>query len=334
MTSKRELMQKVFHNEPAERVPVGFWFHFLTDDQLNSAVAHPELMEKSYAGHKAYIEAFDPDFVKIMTDGLFCRPANTMPAVFTAKDLYDIKPLPHDHVYFKMCVELAKTVRTYTGDDRMMFYNIFSPLFNLSRYLNDSSELFTVYDLMQQDSDAVKYALDVIGDDMAYLAKLVMTEGTADGIYFSVNNCQRVIPLAQYEKYVTPSEVKVLEAANELGEYQILHICGYHGAQNYLAAYRNYPAAVFNWAVHVEGVSLTEGKAMFGGKPIIGGFDQMPGGLINIGNKEDIQKFTEGLLEETGNVGIVVGADCTVPSDTPLCHLEWVREKVNELTAK
>ena len=76
MTSKRELMQKVFHNEPAERVPVGFWFHFLTDDQLNSAVAHPELMEKSYAGHKAYIEAFDPDFVKIMTDGLFCRQHN------------------------------------------------------------------------------------------------------------------------------------------------------------------------------------------------------------------------------------------------------------------
>ena len=69
-------------------------------------------------------------------------------------------------------------------------------------------------------------------------------------------------------------------------------------------------------------------------KPIIGGFDQMPGGLINVGNKEDIQKFTEGLLEETGNVGIVVGADCTVPSDTPLCHLEWVREKVNELTTK
>ena len=50
MTSKRELMQKVFHNEPAERVPVGFWFHFLTDDQLNSAVAHPELMEKATRG--------------------------------------------------------------------------------------------------------------------------------------------------------------------------------------------------------------------------------------------------------------------------------------------
>jgi len=335
MESRREFIQKVFRNEPVDRVPVGFWFHFLTDDQLNYAgLTHPDLMEKSYQGHKDYIETFDPDFVKIMTDGLFCRPANSLPAVFTAKDLYDIKPLPHDHIFFKESLKLAKTVRGYAGDDRMVFYNIFSPLFNLARYLNDTTELYTVYDLLQQDPEAVKYALEVIGDDMAYLAELVMTEGTCDGIYFSVNNCQRVIPLVQYEKYVEHSEVKVLDAANKLGQYNILHICGYHGAQNYLHAYKDYPAQVINWAVHVEGVSLVEGKKMFGGKPIIGGFDQMPGGLINVGSKEDIQAFTAQLLEEIGNVGIVVGADCTVPADTPLEHLEWVREKVNELTAK
>ena len=31
-------------------------------------------------------------------------------------------------------------------------------------------------------------------------------------------------------------------------------------------------------------------------------------------------------------VGVIVGADCTVPSDTPIEHLEWVREKANELS--
>ncbi len=330
MQDRRELIKKVLHNEPAERIPVGFWFHFLTDDQLNIGVMHPELMQKNYAGHKAYIEAFDPDFVKVMTDGLFCRPANTMPAVYTAKDLYDFAPLPHDHAYFAASVELARTVRGYAGQDRMMFYNIFSPLFNLTRYLNDSSELHTVNAFLQEDPEAVRHALEVLGQDMAHLAKIVMAEGTADGIYYSVNDCQRVIAPETYQRIVMPSELAVLEAANALGEYQLLHICGYHGAQNYLELYRDYPVAAFNWAVHVEGVSIEEGRALFGGKPVIGGFDQMPGGLINVGSKEDIQAFTRRLLESVNRVGFIVGADCTVPSDTPLSHLSWVREVVNE----
>ena len=57
----------------------------------------------------------------------------------------------------------------------------------------------------------------------------------------------------------------------------------------------------------------------------------MPGGLINVGNKEDIQKFTEGLLEDTGNVGIVVGADCTVPADIDHERFRWVREALDEI---
>lgn len=332
MTTKRELVQKAFHNEPAERIPVGFWFHFLENDQMNSGLAHPELMQKNYAGHKKFIEQFQPDFVKIMTDGLFTRPANTLPAVYTAEDLYAFKPLPHDHAYFQACLALTQTVRGYAGDDVMVFYNIFSPLFHLSKYLNDSADLFSVDDLMQQDADAVKYALDVLGEDMCYLAGLVMTEGGMDGIYLSVNNSHRLIPLARYAKYVAPSELAVLDVANRYGDNQILHICGYRGRQNILAAYRDYPATVFNWAVHEENMTLARGKEYFRGKAVIGGFDQMPGSLINAGSRADIEAYVEKLLADCGRVGVIIGADCTVPGDTPLEHLSWVRDKVAELS--
>ena len=330
--TNRELVNKAFHNEPTDRIPVGFWFHFLEMDQFNGGLAHPELMEKNYAGHKKFIEEFHPDFVKIITDGLFTRPAVTMPAVYEARDLYKFEPLPHNHPYFAACLKLAKTVRGYAGDDTMVFYNIFSPIFNLSKYLNDSADLFTVDDLMHQDPDAVKFALDVLGKDMSYLAELLMTEGGMDGIYLSVNNSHRTIPLEPYAKYVAPSEIAILETANRFGDNQILHICGYRGRQNILAAYRDYPAAVFNWAVHEEDMTLAEGKKYFHGKAVIGGFDQMPGSLINAGSKEDIQAYVEKLLADCGKVGVIVGADCTVPSDTPIEHLEWVREKANELS--
>ena len=330
--TKRELITKVFHNEPAERIPVGFWFHFLDAFQFNSGLAMPELMEINYAGHKKYIEEFNPDFVKIMTDGLFTRPWNTLPAVYEAKDLYDFKPLPHDHAYFAACLKLAQTVRGYAGDDTMVFYNVFSPLCNLTRYLNDSMDLFRAEDLMRQDPNAVKYALDVLGEDMAYLSKLVMTEGSMDGIYLSVNNVRRTFPVNIYAKYIAPSELRVLEEANKYSDNQILHICGFRGRQNILAAYRDYPVAVFNWAVHEEDMSLAEGKKFFHNKAVIGGFDQMPGSLINAGKKEDIQAFVEQLLTDCGKTGVIIGADCTVPSDTPLENLEWVREKAMELS--
>ena len=79
-------------------------------------------------------------------------------------------------------------------------------------------------------------------------------------------------------------------------------------------------------------MTLAEGKKYFHGKAVIGGFDQMPGSLINAGSKEDIQAYVEKLLADCGKVGVIVGADCTVPSDTPIEHLEWVREKANELS--
>lgn len=330
MSTNRELVKKAFHNEPTERIPVGFWFHFLGDDQMNLGVAKPYLMEKNYAGHKEFIEKFKPDFVKVMTDGLFTRPGVTLPAVYTAKDLYGFEPLPHDHAYFEACLKLAKTVRGYAGEDTMVFYNIFSPLFGLSKYLNDSADLFTVDDLMRQDPDAVKFALDVLAKDLCYLTELLMTQGQMDGIYFSVNNSHRLIPLERYAKYITPSELVVLETANRFGDDQILHICGYRGRQNILAAYRDYPVTVFNWAVHEEDMTLAKGKEYFHNKAVIGGFDQMPGSLINVGSKEDIQSFVEKLLSDCGKTGVIIGADCTVPSDTPLAHLEWVREKVNQ----
>ena len=156
-----------------------------------------------------------------------------------------------------------------------------------------------------------------------------------DGIYLSVNNIERLIPAEIYNEVVSPSEVHLLDVANEYTENQMLHICGYRERQNILSCYRDYPAACINWAVHEEGLSLADGKKYFGGKCVMGGYDQMPGGLINAGTKEEIQRFArelvKGFKEANGStVGLIIGADCTVPSDTPIEHLKWVREAMEE----
>lgn len=83
---------------------------------------------------------------------------------------------------------------------------------------------------------------------------------------------------------------------------------------------------MINWAVVVEQVSLQEGKKLFGGRAVIGGFDNTTNSVLYKGSKEEVERETKKLLDEAGTTGIILGADCTIPSDTPLERLDWVRK--------
>jgi len=98
-----------------------------------------------------------------------------------------------------------------------------------------------------------------------------------------------------------------------------------------LSLYVHYDAKIINWAVNIENVSLEDGKKLFGGKAVIGGFDNRPNGLLYRGSKAEIEAFTEQLILQSGKTGIILGADCTVPNDIDLNRLEWVRNKAATL---
>ena len=331
--SKKELVLKAFHNEPVERIPVGFWFHFLDDQEMNMGLDFPELLDKVVEGHKQFRDEFDPDFVKMMTDGLFFRPRSSYPRFMNSvEQLYEIKPLPRNHRYFDECVRQAKRVREVFGDDTLVFYNVFSPLFNLCNALTNSVDPSKVLTFLMEDPDAVVYALNVIADDLCYLLDRIFMEAGMDGLYLSVTNSGRVIPDHLYTKYIAPSEHKMIAKAREYHEDNILHICGWRGRTNILSVYRDYETTVFNWAVHEEGMGLAEGKEYFHGKCVIGGFDQMPGSTIHCGTKEEIQGIVEKMITDGGKVGVIIGADCTVPNGTPIQNLVWAREKAAELS--
>lgn len=334
MSTRRELVSKVFHNEKAERVPVGFWFHFFQGEEFNSGLKDPEVLQKNLAGHKKFAEDFDPDFVKIMTDGFFNLPIDYS-NIKSLEDLKDIKPVPKDHPFFAKNLELVKGVREIFGEDRLLFFNVFSPFGQLTGGLSSPGQrngLDKLEAFLEQDASAVAAALDVIADNLITLIGEVVKSGLADGIYLSVNNPNRRIPAQIYSTFISPSEKKILEAAQKLAQDNILHICGYAGNKNILSVYKDYPASVINWAVTAEELSLKEGKKYFGGKAVIGGFNNVKDGLLYSGSREEIEKYVEELLDGIGTTGVVIGADCTVPSDIDIERLKWVRDKAAEVT--
>lgn len=83
-------------------------------------------------------------------------------------------------------------------------------------------------------------------------------------------------------------------------------------------------------ANHVEGITLGKEKKLFGGRAVIGGFGQTENDLIYKGSEEEIRSEGRRLLDESGTKGVLLGADCTIPRDTDIRHLEWIRDEADK----
>jgi uroporphyrinogen decarboxylase len=323
--SNRQLVFDVLNNKPADRVPVGFWFHFAQGDEFTQGLANPAVVKKNIDGHKKYFKDFKPDFVKLMSDGFFEYPSKIITDAKSAKDLYELEPVGKDAPWIKAQAKLVQSQTALFNNEVYSFYNIFGPATSFKlRFGADGDKKLASF--IKEDKDAVAHALNVIAQDLGSLASAVIDAG-ADGIYLSVQNIQdKRVTSDLYRRIIKPAELAVLVAAEAAGGTNILHVCGYEGARNDLSLYADYPAKAVNWAVTVEKVSLEEGKKLFGGRTVIGGFNNTAKGILYKGTKQEIQAETKRLLKGAGRRGVILGADCTVPPDIPLEHLEWVRE--------
>jgi uroporphyrinogen decarboxylase len=326
--TNRELLERALNNQDVERLPVGFWFHFVADAEKDQGLERPELAEQSIRGHKRYIDAVHPDFVKIMSDGFFGYPQKGQTiklnlGVETIGDLVKFQPVSEEHPWIQAQIAQVRKI-VALQKDTMYFYNIFSPSTTLKRIIG----LETLIKYFKESPQTLADTLLRMAEGIAVQAGSVIKQGGADGIYLSAQNPDiNRISDEEYHRYFTPADKIVLDAANAASENNILHICGFKGYRNRLKAWTGYKAKAYNWAVNVEGLSLAEGKTLFGGAAVIGGFANTADDPIYRGSRKEIEDCTEKIIAEAGKRGIILGADCTVPDDTPFEHFEWVREK-------
>ena len=76
---------------------------------------------------------------------------------------------------------------------------------------------------------------------------------------------------------------------------------------------------------------MKEGQEFFGGRAVLGGFDNRKDSLIVNGSKEEIKAFAKNLPQECPK-GLLVGADCTLPIHLmDRERISWVVEAMKEL---
>jgi uroporphyrinogen decarboxylase len=260
--------------------------------------------------------------VKLMSDGFFFYPLEG--GVEKIEDLGKIKEISPDHPWIELQLKVVKEIKD-NYPDLPYFYNIFSPSTSLKFLIGREKSL----ELLRANPELTSKALIEMGKGLSNLARRIVGELRITGIYLSVQN-PKVDEFSQefYAKYISPSDLSVLKASSEAGGKNILHICGYGGVKNRLSDFASYPVEAISFARNVEGVSFPEARKIFPDKVLIAGFPNVKGSVLHKGKKEKVLAYAKDLLAEIGGDkrGIIIGADCTVPSDIELSRLEWVRE--------
>lgn len=317
--TKKERVLKAFRNEPVDKVPMGFWYHFSPDDDFGQETVNE---------HLNWYREYGLDFIKVMCDGYFNYPNPFIQTVTCAEDWFNITPMGEDHPWITKQVERAKGVVEGVNGECCVFYNVFNPM-SLMRF-GTSEELLMEH--LHQNPAAVCHAFEVIGQDIKALVRRLITEAGCTGIYYCVQNAEKFrFTVNEYKNLVRPAELEILEYANTLSEDNILHCCGWAGDENRYEVWQDYPARAINWAVYVENMTLAEGKKYFGNCCVLGGFDNRKTGVLYSGTREEVEQETERLVKEAGTVGVILGADCTLPGDMDFERLKWVRAKLDAL---
>lgn len=306
-----------------DHVPVGFWHHFEGEETVGEACVR---------AHVRYVRECGLDMVKIISDGYFARPVPD--SIRTAADWWKLEPLGPDHPFIADQTERARRIVGELGAEMPVFYNVFAP-FSVLR--NSGGEERVMRDL-REDREAVLHALDVVAQDCALLTEKLIREAGCDGVYYCVQAGELSrFSAEEYRDMIRPSDLYVLESANRLSDYNILHCCSWAGDRNRLELWRDYPAKCVNWGVYVEGLPLPEGRFFFGDRACLGGFESLHRegmnhkGLLHNGTEEEIRAFTRDLILTFGKRGLILGADCTVNNHIDPARIRWVTETAHSI---
>lgn len=320
--NKRERVMAALQGKEVDYVPGCFWRHFPPEE------SHGEIfVEKQIR----YYRDTDVDFLKISCDGYFGWPAAVLKGLNEARELYGIKPLGKDHPFIREQIDRAAAIVKELKDECCIFYTVFCPMscFRLEVGWDKMMEC------IKQDPEAVKYVCDVIAEDVCCLVEGLIREAGCDGIFYSVQNAEVTrFTASEYRDWVTPSDTRVLNYANELGGVNILHCCGWDadaaGTVDRMEVWQDYQSASVNWAMYVDKLDVEAAREFFGGRCVWGGFDNRRQGVLYCGRKDEIQGETRRLIEQGGRKGFILGPDCSLPDDIDLEHIRWVLEEARK----
>ena len=322
-----ERVRAALNNEEVDRVPVSMWRHFYARESRADAMA---------AAMLEFQKRFDWDFMKVNPRASYhvedwgvklaysgdASPKVIQTPVNAPGDWLKIEPLDINRGVLKEHLAALETIAARLNGEVPFLMTVFTPL-SIAADLAASEEIFLRH--LREHTEKVNAALEAITETFTAFAAACLERGAA-GIFYATTSWATTnrLSAAEYKKYARPYDLKLLKALPPAW-FSILHVCK---ENNLLGAVADYPVPAFNWDARGKGnASLAEGKALVGGKAVIGGIPH--GRALVEAAPGRLEAEIAGMRVALGRRGWMLGPGCTFPPETPASHLRAVRRAVD-----
>lgn len=305
---KIERVRATLAGERVDRPPFSLWYHFGTQH------ASPELAAQVQL---EFFDHYDLDLLKLMNDYDYPNPPGC-PVVATPDDLARLEPLPLDRTPLGKQLRVVERVAEALRGRALFVDTVFNAWNTLRRNLAKEA----TGPLMREQPEAVERALGVINNNLIAYARASLERGAA-GIFLSVPASAESVTREEYERFMRPFDLALLEAVRERGGLHILHA---HGSRLYLDRLLDYPVQVLSWADLNGGPSLAEARRL---TPLV-----LMGGIDHVGFPYASATFLRAQVlaarAQAGDTGFILAPGCSVATYSfPPC-IETVRNANRE----
>ncbi len=296
--SRRELVLGLLDaGRPPAAIPAAFFLHFDPPCHFGPAAV---------ARHVEFFRATGMDFVKIQYERKFpALPAITRPEHWRAMPRYD-------EAFFAPQLEVVEGLVAALKREALVVVTLYSPFMCAGHAVGEER-------LLRHLDEAPEPVLDgmrVITDSLLTFVRACARLGV-DGFYHSTQGGERgrLAERGLFDAFVRPFDLAVMREAERTCVFNILHVCDFVGEYDDISRFSDYPGHVVSCPLRVGGrpLGLAEARGLFR-RPVMGGLDRH--GAIATGNGSAIRSAVAAVLAKAPE-GVILGADCTVPAETP-----------------
>ena len=250
------------------------------------------------------------DIIKIQYESEF-------PVLDYIKKPEDWKNMPlYGKDFYGAQLEVIKGLAEQMRNDAIVIVTLYSPFMCAGH--TTSNEIITEH--LKEDPESVKAGLEIITKSMTYFARECIKLGV-DGFLLCTQGAEnnRFENPDVFSSYIKPYDLALFNEIHDYCNFNILHICDYHGDYDDLSAFTDYPGHVINCSQKLESdmIATKDLYEMFN-RPFMGGMDKR--GIMVEGPETEIKDKVDNVLDAAPEK-FMLGASCTLPSDINWSHI-------------
>jgi uroporphyrinogen decarboxylase len=227
---KIQRVRATLAGQPVDHPPFTVWYHFGTQHAP---------AERAATAHLEFFEAYDLDLLKVMNDYDYPMP-DGIDTIATAADLELLRPFEPRDTPMAAQLEAIEIIARALSGKALFVDTVFNAWNTLKRNLAKGA----IAELMTTHPAAVEDALRVVNANLIQYARTSLERGAA-GIFLSVPASAEALTLEQFERFMRPFDLELLDAIRDRGECHILHA---HGERLYLDRLLDYPVHALSWS--------------------------------------------------------------------------------------